>query len=112
MKSYRELKVWQQSFAMVKRVYTLSSQLPQSELYGLKSQMERSAVSIPSNIAEGQQRNSNLEFSRFISIARGSAAELSTQLLLAEDIYKIDTSEILNDLEGIQKMLYGLQIKL
>ena len=112
MKSYRELKVWQRSFNLVKNVYFLSSRLPGSEKYGLKSQIERSAISIPSNIAEGQQRGSAMEFSRFIGIARGSAAELSTQLLLIQDIYDIEASQLLNELEDIQKMLYGLQVKL
>ncbi len=112
MKSYRDLKVWQQSFTLVKEIYAVTAQLPDSELYSLKSQAERSAISIPSNIAEGQQRASNKEFARFVGIARGSAAELGTQLLLIQDLYNINTQDTLEKLENIQKMLYGLQVKL
>jgi four helix bundle protein len=112
MSSYRQLKVWQLSFEVVKEVYTITSQLPDSEKFGIASQTQRSAISIPSNIAEGQQRNSPKEFKYFISIARGSAAELSTQLLLIQDIYKIDCENIISKIEEIQKMLYALGSKL
>src|SRR5690606_7275649 len=112
MSSYRDLKVWQFSFEVVGDVYMLVRKLPKSEQFGLTSQMQREAVSIPSNIAEGQQRSGSKEFKQFISIARGSAAELSTQLLLVEQLYKIDTTSIVNKVEEIQKMLYSLQSKL
>lgn len=112
MKFYRELKAWQRSFKLVKNIYSSSSQLPSSEKYGLKSQIERSANFIPSNIAEGQQRGDAVDFSCFIGIARGSASDLSTQLLLIQDIYILEVSQLLNEREGIQKMLYGLQAKL
>ena len=111
-KSYRELNVWKQSFQVAEDVYKLCISLPQTEKFGLKSQMQRCAVSIPSNIAEGQQRNGAKEFSQFLSIARGSAAELSTQLLLTSSIYKVDTSKLVDDVEAIQRMLYALQQKL
>lgn len=110
--SYRALKVWQKSFVLVKKVYSLCQRLPDSEKFGLCSQLQRAAISIPSNIAEGQQRTSTKEFKQFISIARGSSAELSTQLLLVKDVYNIETDELINDLEEIQKMLYSLQLKL
>ncbi len=110
--SYRDLKVWQRSFDLTKDIYKLCQQLPKSEQFGLSSQVQRAAVSIPSNIAEGQQRNSVKEFRQFISIARGSAAELSTQLLLVQNIYRIDTNALVKELEDIQKMLYSLQSKL
>ncbi len=93
-KSYRDLLVWQKSFTLTKEVYLLCEKLPKTEQYGLGSQLQRSAVSVPSNIAEGQQRSGNKEFSQFLSIARGSAAELSTQLMLTEEIFAIDTSEL------------------
>lgn len=111
-KSYRDLDVWQKSFSLVEDVYKLSTKLPSSEQFGLISQITRCAVSIPSNIAEGQQRNGAKEFKQFLGIARGSAAELSTQLLLVKSLYKIDTSALIEKLEIIQKMLYSLQIKL
>lgn len=69
-------------------------------------------MSIPSNIAEGQQRNNRAEYRQFLGIARGSAAELETQLMLITDIYKIDTTEVLNKTNEVQKMLYALIAKL
>lgn len=111
-KSYRDLSVWQRSFVLVEEVYKLCRKLPEVEKFGLTSQIQRSAVSIPSNIAEGQQRSGNKEFKQFLGIARGSAAELSTQLLLASSIYKFETANLIEDLETIQKMLYSLQQKL
>lgn len=111
-KSYRDLNVWKLSFSLVEDIYKLCSELPKSEQFGLMSQLQRCAVSIPSNIAEGQQRNGANEFRQFLGIARGSAAELSTQLLLVSSVYELDTSEHLTKLEEVQKMLYGLQSKL
>lgn len=110
-KSYRDLKVWQQSFLLAEDIYKLCRKLPNSEKFGLSSQIQRCAVSIPSNIAEGQQRSSK-EFKQFLGIARGSAAELSTQLLLIQKVHKIGTSGLVSRLEEIQKMLYSLQSKL
>lgn len=110
--SYRDLRVWQQSFALVEEVYFLCQKLPSSEKFGLISQLQRCAISIPSNTAEGQQRNGVKEFSQFIGIARGSAAELSTQLLLVNKIYEIDTAKLVDEVEAIQRMLYSLQKKL
>lgn len=110
--SYRQLKVWQLSYTLAKEVYELTARLPSSEQYGLTSQLQRAAVSIPSNIAEGQQRKGSQEFAQFLGIARGSAAELSTQLLLAHEIYQVNTAELIEKLEEVQKMLYSLQSKL
>ena len=110
--SYRELLVWKKAFAVTEDVYILCNKLPKTEQFGLISQMQRSAVSIPSNIAEGQQRQSAKEFKQFIGIARGSAAELSTQLLLVNSIFSIEVEHILTELEQVQKMLYSLQSKI
>ena len=79
-KNYRDLIVWQKSMDLVLEIYRITRFLPNDELYGLCSPMRRAAVSIPSNIAEGQQRISEKEFVRFLSIARGSNAEIETQL--------------------------------
>lgn len=76
-KSYRDLNVWQKSFTLVKDVYAYTALLPANEKYGIISQIQRAAVSIPSNIAEGQQRGGVKEFRQFLHIARGSAAEIS-----------------------------------
>jgi four helix bundle protein len=112
MSSYRELKVWQKSFQLTTKIYKLTAFLPATEKFGLSSQIQRCAVSIPSNIAEGQQRAGKKEFAHFIGIARGSAAELSTQLLLIQEIYSTDTKELVLETEELQKMLYSLQSKL
>ena len=82
-KSYRELIVWQKSMELAEKVYLLVKALPKEETYALSDQMRRAAVSIPSNIAEGHARQSQKEFLQFLCIARGSRAELETQLLLA-----------------------------
>ncbi len=112
IQSYRNLRVWQQSFDLVKQIYSLTRQLPRTEQFGLSSQMQRCAVSIPGNIAEGQQRSNLKEYKQFLGVARGSAAELATQLLLVHDVYDIDTSTIIEQTDTIQKMLYGLLGKL
>lgn len=82
VKSYKELIVWQKSMDMVVEVYKLVNKLPNEELYSLSSQIRRAAVSVPSNIAEGQKRNSTKEFAQFLSFAKVSNAELQTQLLI------------------------------
>ena len=83
MKSYRDLIVWQKSMIWVTLVYSLISKLPENEKFGLSSQIKRSAVSIPSNIAEGYGRNYQKDYSRFLQIARGSLFECQTQLEIA-----------------------------
>ncbi|MBQ6499672.1 MAG: four helix bundle protein [Ruminococcus sp.] len=80
MASYKELIVWQKSMELVEEIYRLVRLLPKEETYALSDQMKRSAISIPSNIAEGHGRNSSKDFSRFIFIAQGSKAELETQI--------------------------------
>lgn len=80
-KGYRELTVWQRAMELVVEVYRLARLLPHEELYALSSQMRRAAVSISSNFAEGQAGSSRKEFLQFLSVAKGSNAELQTQLL-------------------------------
>ena len=110
--SYRKLIVWQKSFELVKDIYVLAEQLPKDEQFGLISQLRRCSISIPSNIAEGQQRNNAKEYRQFLGIARGSAAELATQLLLVKDLYSKDVGSEIEEVVGIQKMLYSLLQKL
>ena len=83
VRHYRELIVWQKAMDLVMRVYEATECFPQRELFGLTNQLRRAAVSIPSNIAEGQGRNTTADFLRFLSIARGSLQELETQILIA-----------------------------
>lgn len=85
MHKVEDLKIWKKSLELVKSVYQLSSELPIDEKFGLNSQIKRSSISIPSNIAEGARRNSNKEFKHFLSISNGSTYELQTQLILLID---------------------------
>ncbi len=108
MRNFRDLDIWKRSFALVKVVYILTHKLPKSEQYGLKSQINRSAVSIPSNIAEGCGGNSNIELRRYLSIALGSSFELETQLLLVKDLFEVpDLDKTLTELNEIQRMISG-----
>ena len=84
---YKNLIVWQKSIDLVDQVYLLTRQFPKNEVYGLASQMQRSAVAIPSNIAEGQSRNRLKEYLQFLGVAYGSVAELDTQLIIAKRQY-------------------------
>ncbi len=111
MHLYKELKVWQKSMDLVEHIYVLTTKLPISEQFNLISQLQRAAISIPSNIAEGAKRGSILEFKHFIHIANGSAAELETQILLVQRLYPNLTNEcgkILIEIDEILKMLFSL----
>lgn len=110
--SFRELIVWQKSLDLAEEVYLLTRALPSHEQFGLTSQVRRSAVSIPSNIAEGRQRGTRKDFVQFLRIADGSAAELETQLLLVNRMYQLDVQEPLRKLTEIQKMLGSMIVKL
>ena len=112
---YQDLKVWQKSMDLVMEVYSLTKLLPKEELYGLSNQMRRAAVSIPSNIAEGQQRASKRDFAKFLTIARGSNAELQTQLMICERLdylYSDQTEKALTLTHEVSKMLTALILHL
>ena len=113
--SYRDLVVWRKSIALCVQVYQACETFPKSELYGLSDQMKRAAVSVSSNIAEGQGRQHAKEFCHFISVANGSLAELDTQRIIAENLHFIN-HENSGHLDGriteIRKMLYALAAKL
>lgn len=113
--SYRDLKVWQESMDLTVSIYAIASQFPREELYGLVSQMRRSAVSIPSNIAEGHRRGSRKEYRYFLSIAFGSGAELETQIELVKRINwgkSLDFATIDASLNQVMRMLNVLIRKL
>jgi len=115
MNKVEDLIIWQKAMVLTKKVYIIASDLPQDEKFGLTSQIKRSAVSIPSNIAEGAGRNSKKEFKHFISIANGSTYELETQLRLLVELKLIVKEKIqpLIDLcIEIQKMNYAFQKRL
>ena len=86
MSNFKELMVWQKAIDLVTEIYKITRAFPKEEVFGLVSQMQRAAVSIPSNIAEGHERNSEKEFAQFLCIARGSLAELETQIIIAEKL--------------------------
>jgi four helix bundle protein len=113
--SYRDLIVWQKAITLAKLIYRLTQQLPSEEKFGLVSQMRRAAVSVPSNIAEGQARRGTREFIQFIAHAEGSLAELDTQLTLAADLGyagRPQTLEALSQIEELRRMLNALRRKL
>jgi four helix bundle protein len=107
MKTHKDLLVWKKAMEMVEEIYEITRSIPQSELYGLTNQIRRSAVSIPSNIAEGAARNSRKEFLQFLYISLGSISELETQLLIASRLHFIDAIPC-DKLDEIKKMLLGL----
>ena len=117
IRSFRQLKIWQKGIDIVKNTYALTKKFPKEEMYGLTAQMRRSAVSIPSNVAEGFKRYHSKEYTQFLHITLGSAAELETQLVIAEALSYIGSdnklfSEILDDLEHLSKMVSSLLRKL
>lgn len=110
-RSYRDLNVWKLSIELVKDIYQVTTKFPPVEIYGLTNQLRRAAISIPSNIAEGQGRNSFKEFKQFLAIALGSLAELETQLIISHEIGYLngdDSSKLLAALDNIRKMLKAL----
>jgi four helix bundle protein len=112
---YRELVVWQKSMTLAKQAYQLTAGYPSDEKFGLVSQMRRAAVSIPSNIAEGQARRSSREFAQFLSHALGSLAEFETQLLLSIDLSYCSNAAaetILELISEVRRMLMALRGRL
>ena len=110
--NYRDLKVWQIAVDVVEAVYRLTLEFPKHEAYGITQQLQRAAVSVPSNIAEGHARASSKEFLHYISIALGSLAELETQVIVASRLQYLKTQEldsILQKTDETGKMLRGLQ---
>ncbi|NES20973.1 MAG: four helix bundle protein [Symploca sp. SIO3E6] len=111
VRSYRDLKVWNRAMDLVIMCYQLTSKLPKTEVYGLTSQLQRAAVSIPSNIAEGKGREHLGEYIHHLSIANGSLKELETHLLIIERLSYLENSElnpVLELAEEIGKMLSTL----
>lgn len=110
--NYKNLVVWQKSIRLVKILYQLTAKFPGEEKFGLISQIRRAAVSIPSNIAEGQARRTTADYIRFVSIAEGSLAEVETQLIIAIDLgfcAESDAKEIFGLLTEVRKMLNALR---
>jgi len=113
--NYKELKVWQKATEMVTSIYRNTELFPESEKFGLTQQIRRAAVSIPSNIAEGSGRNTPKDFAHFLAVAKGSAFEMETQLIIANNLGFIESSDmnlLLEQVSEVQKMLYGLHNKI
>ena len=109
--SYKDLQVWQKAIQLVTDVYTLTKSFPKEDMYGLTSQMRRSAISIPSNIAEGQSKRSTKDYIRFLNIAYGSCAELETQLCISQNLNYAASEQILalsDKGSEISRMINGL----
>ena len=94
MRDFKKLDIWKNGIQLVKQVYLLSDKLPSEEKFGLRSQLTRAAVSVPSNIAEGCSRNSEIEFKRYLEIAIGSLFEVETQLIIAQELEFIKPQEL------------------
>ncbi len=110
-RSYRELVAWQKAMDLVTDVYSATREFPREEIYGLTAQLRRAAVSIPSNIAEGQGRRSPREFIQFLRIARGSLMELETQIMIAARLSYLEkdaANRILTSADEISRILQGL----
>jgi len=115
MHNYRELRIWQNAVDLAVKINRLTKTFPKEELYGLSSQIRRCSVSISSNIAEGAFRNSNNEFVHFLGIANGSAAELDTQLYIAQKSGYVSPAEygqLRDEIDHIQKMNFRFMTSL
>jgi len=112
IRDYRDLLIWQTAMKLVKAIYAATATFPAAEVYGLSSQIRRSAVSVPSNIAEGHGRENDGDFRRFLAIARGSLSELQTQLILSGELGFVDEAAVatlLQNTEELARMIRGMQ---
>ncbi|MFC1753791.1 four helix bundle protein [Thermoproteota archaeon] len=115
IRRFRDLRVWQKSIELVKAIYSATKSFPEEEKYGLVQQMKRSAISVPSNIAEGFRRKHQKEYRQFLYIALGSCAELDTQVVIAKELNFIDNQKeivITELIDYICRMIVNLQKKL
>ena len=115
MRDFRKLNIWIDGITLAKEVYKICNLLPDTEKFGLQSQLSRAVVSIPSNIAEGCSRNSDIEFKRFLEVAIGSSFELETQLIIIKELDFVKEENLISIFELLskeQKMLNSLIIKL
>jgi four helix bundle protein len=108
-RAHHKLEVWRRAIGLVKNVYSLSATFPAQELYGLTSQMRRSAVSVPGNIAEAVGRAGGNDRLKYLVIARGSLIELDTYVVLARELgYTSDSAQLENEIDGVIALLSGL----
>lgn len=110
-RNYRDLIAWQKAMDLVEHVYRTSRQFPREELYALSSQIRRAAISVPSNIAEGEGRGGRKEFAQFLRVAHGSLRELETQVLIAQRLSYVDSREaasLLDVAAEVGRLITGL----
>jgi four helix bundle protein len=115
MHNFKELIIWQKARILVKEVYENTISFPANEKYGITSQIQRAAISIPSNIAEGSGRGSNKDFSRFLDMAMSSAFELETEIILSYDLNYMNENNynlILPKIQEVQKMIFAFKNQL
>lgn len=105
--NFRELDIWKNGMKVVKSTYQISNRLPNDEKFGLISQNQRCSVSIPSNIAEGSGRGTEKDFAKIINISLPSSYELETQLILVNELYKLETDLLIKDINELQRMIIG-----
>jgi four helix bundle protein len=111
MKTHKDLDVWKDGISFVIKVYKMTSSFPKEEMYGITSQIRRTAISIPSNIAEGAARKTTNEFRQFLYIALSSAAELNTQLIISRNLEFLDkdnTDKLNSELDSLSRRIQGL----
>lgn len=109
LKTHKDLDVWKRGIELVTEVYKVTKTLPNEETYGLCSQMQRAAVSIPSNIAEGAARSTTIDYIRYLYISLGSLSELETQIIICIKLKYLDEkTQLLSEIESIRKMLLNL----
>lgn len=111
LRTFKDLIVWQKSYALCVRVYTLTKQFPAEEKFGMVSQLRRSSVSIPSNISEGYNKDTTKDYLRFLSIALGSLAEMETQMMLCKDLKMCqapESEDVLETIAEVDRMLRAL----
>lgn len=112
MHNFKELKVWQKARLLVKEIYLITEKFPEHEKFNLASQLQRAAISIPANIAEGAGRNTNKDFLRFLDVALGSSFEVETEIILAFDLGYFEEkcfADISERVQEIQKMIVGFK---
>lgn len=114
MQRFTELKIWQQSHALVLEIYPLTARFPTDERFGLVSQLRRAAASVPSNIAEGSKKASNADYARFLNIAEASLAETEYLLILSRDLGYTDAATVepmYGRIAELARMLHALRMK-
>jgi four helix bundle protein len=111
VRHYQDLIAWQKAIDLVTGIYRATEAFPRHEVFGLRNQIRRAAVSIPSNIAEGQARDTTREFLRYLAIARGSLQELETQILIASRLVYLnepDTANLIDNIKEVGRLIGGL----